>query len=185
MWEKNHSAFLIFQKICKKINKINYISDIFWTFKSKLQIIHGATYIALFLPDSSKCLFYIFSTIHLYLSLPFFHFVFLFLPSFFSLHAMRHILQVAMFDLISLQPVGNITEIKKPCHSPQRKKKCRVNYNQNKYSNIIIFGTKYKLFLPPYQITFFLAFSQAKILFSYHILINTLIYTFFCDRKFS
>ena len=55
--ENNHSAFLIFQKICKKINKINYISDIFWTFKSKLQIIHGATYIALFLPDSSKCFF--------------------------------------------------------------------------------------------------------------------------------
>ena len=37
-----------------------------------------------------------------------------------------------------------------------------VNYNQNKYSNMIIFGTKYGLFLPPYQITFFLAFGQAK-----------------------
>ena len=35
----------------------NYIFGIFWAFKSKFQIIHAATYIALFLPDSNKCFF--------------------------------------------------------------------------------------------------------------------------------
>ena len=44
----NHWVFLIFQKTCKKINKNNYISDIFWAFKSKLQIVHPATYIHCF-----------------------------------------------------------------------------------------------------------------------------------------
>ena len=63
-------------------------------------------------------------------------------------------------------------------HSSQQKKKCRVNYNQNKDFNIIIFGTKYELFLPPYQITFFLVFGQAKIFFSYQILMNILISLF-------
>ena len=58
-----------------------------------------------------------------------------------------------------------------------------MNYYQNKYSNIKLFGTKYKLFLPPYQITFFTAFGQAKIFFSYHILMNILIYILFCDKK--
>ena len=32
-----------------------------------------------------------------------------------------------------------------------------------------MFDTKDKLFLPPYQITFFLAFGQAQKKFSYHI----------------
>ena len=54
-------------------------------------------------------------------------------------------------------------------------------HNQNKYSSITIFGTKYELFLLPYKITFFLAFGQAKIFFSYHILMNILIYILFCD----
>ena len=80
--------------------------------------------------------------------------------------------------MISLQPARNITEVKKTFHSAQGKKKYRVNYNQNKYSNIIIFGTKYELFLPPYQITFFLVFGQAKIFFSYQILMNILISLF-------
>ena len=35
----------------------NYISGIFWAFKSKLQIIHVATYFALFLPGSNNCFF--------------------------------------------------------------------------------------------------------------------------------
>ena len=69
-------------------------------------------------------------------------------------------------------------------HSLQRKKKCRVNYNQNNYSNLIS-GSKYELFLPPYQITFFLAFGPAKIFFSYHILRNILICILFCDKKIS
>ena len=67
--------------------------------------------------------------------------------------------------MISLQPARNITEVKKTFHSAQGKKKYRVNYNQNKYSNIIIFGTKYELFLPLYQITFFLAFRSGYNIF--------------------
>ena len=97
----------------------------------------------------------------------YFHLLFL------TLLATRHILQFTIFDSISLQPARNITEIK--LHSPRRKKKCRVNYNQNNYSNLI-FGLNYELFLPLYQITFFLGFGQAKIFFSYHILMNILIY---------
>ena len=80
-----------------------------------------------------------------------------------------------MSDSVSLQPARNIMEIKKTLDSPRQKKRCRVNYNQNKYSNMIIFGTKYELFLLHYQITFFLAFGQAKIFLSYHILMNILI----------
>ena len=54
--KNNQSAFLIFPKICKKIDKKLY-SDIFWASKSKLQIILVlvVTYIALFLPDSNNC----------------------------------------------------------------------------------------------------------------------------------
>ena len=37
------------------------------------------------------------------------------------------------------------------------------------YSNKIIFGTKYELFIPLYQITFFLGFGQTRIFFSSHI----------------
>ena len=59
-------------------------------------------------------------------------------------------------DFITTCPY--ITEIKKTLH------------NQNKYSNTIIFDTKYEHFLLPYQITLLLAFDQAKIFFSYHIL---------------
>ena len=54
--------------------------------------------------------------------------------------AMRHILQFTMFDSISLQPACNITEIKKAPLVHDEKKKYRVNYNQNKHSNIIMFG---------------------------------------------
>ena len=44
----------------------------------------------------------------------------------------------------------------------------RVNYNQNNYSNITTFCTKFELFLLPYQITFFLAFCHGRFLFTYH-----------------
>ena len=88
-----------------------------------------------------------------------------------------------MFDLISLQPTHCIMERKKIFHSSLRKKKWHINDNQNEYSNIIIFGTKDVLFIPPYKITFFSAFGQAKIAFSYHILMNMLIYILFCDQK--
>ena len=39
MWEKQPFSFLIFPRICKKIDKKNYIHGIFWAFKGKLQII--------------------------------------------------------------------------------------------------------------------------------------------------
>ena len=66
-------------------------------------------------------------------------------PLFLTLLATRHILQFTIFDSISLQPARIITEI--TLHSPRRKKKGGVNYNQNNYSNLI-FGLNYELFLP-------------------------------------
>ena len=105
------------------------------------------------------CLYY-FLTLFSY-----FHVLFL------NILATRHILQFAMSDSISSQPARNITEIKK-LHSPRRKKKWRVNYNQNKYSNIIIFATNHEFFLPHYQITFFAEFGRAKIFFSCLVLMN-------------
>ena len=101
-------------------------------------------------------------------------------PLFLTLLATRHILQFTIFDSISLQPARNITEI--TLHSSQRKKKFRVNYNQSNYSNLIS-GSKYELFLPPYQITFFLAFGQFKIFIGYHIVRNIFLYILFCDKK--
>ena len=35
------------------------VFDIFWTFKTKLQIIHAAAYIALFFLDSKNCLLHV------------------------------------------------------------------------------------------------------------------------------
>ena len=48
---------------------------------------------------------------------------------------------------------------------------------------MIIFGTKFELFLRLYQVTFFLVFAWAKIFLSYHIQMNILIYKWFCDKK--
>ena len=67
-----------------------------------------------------------FSVIYPYLSLLFSHLVFLYSPSFLFSSRQEKILQFTMFDLISLQPSHNITEIR----NPQPKKKCYVNYNQ-------------------------------------------------------
>ena len=64
---------MISEKLYENQQK-NYISDIFWNFKNRLQITHAATYIPFF---------YLFSTIHPYLSLLFSHLVFVFSPSFF------------------------------------------------------------------------------------------------------
>ena len=92
----------------------NYISGIFWVFKSKLQINHAATYVALFLflflSDSNNCFFiclvaYIPFCLY-YFAVLYFHFLF------HSLLAKRHILQFTMFDSISLQPFRNISGIK-------------------------------------------------------------------------
>ena len=51
--------FKYFRKSTRKSIK-NYISDIFWTFKSKLQILHATAYIAPFLPDSNKSFLYVY-----------------------------------------------------------------------------------------------------------------------------
>ena len=110
--KNNYSAFWIFQKLCQNINKKKLYFGIFWALKSKLEIIHAATSIVLFLPDSNHCFFicvvpYIPMCLYYFLILYFyFHLLF------HSLLAKRHILQFTMFDSISLQPAHNITEIR-------------------------------------------------------------------------
>ena len=115
---------------------------------------------SLFLPDSNV-FFYMFSTIHPYLPL-FSHFVFLFSLSFScsSHHEISYNLQCLIRFHYNLPVIS-------------RDKKTLIITKTN---TLIIFGTNYELFLPLYQITFFLAFGQAKIFFSDHILINILIY---------
>ena len=110
---------------------------------------------------------YIHFCLYYFLILCYFHLPFL------TLLATRHILQFIMFDSISLKTARNIMEIK------------NIYYNQNKYCNTMIFGTKYELLLSTYRITFFLAFGLAKICFSHHILMNILIYILFCDKEIS
>ena len=101
--------FKYFRKSARKSK--NYISDIVWAFKSKLQIIHQATYIHCFLLNLIMFL-YMFSTTHPYLSLLFSHFVFLFCLLFLTHLATRHIILFTMFDdFITTCPY--ITEIKK------------------------------------------------------------------------
>ena len=112
-----------------------------------------------------------FSTIYPYLLQLFSHFVFLFCFLFLTLLARRHILQFIMFNLFSLHPARNITKIDK-YFILHDKKKCRVNYNQLKCFHIMTFSTKYEFFLPTNQLTVFLTFGQAKIFFSYDILMN-------------
>ena len=53
MWEKEPLSFFNISEYQQE----NYISVMFWVFKSKLQINHAATYIARFLPDSNNCFF--------------------------------------------------------------------------------------------------------------------------------
>ena len=119
--KKNRFFFLIFQKLCQNITKKTFLAY-FWAFKSQLQIIHAATYIALFLPDSKNCFFiclvpYIPICIYYFLILCFyFH---LLLP---SLLTTRYILQFTMYDSISLQPAHNITEIRNTSQSTNKGK---------------------------------------------------------------
>ena len=119
-----------------------------------MQIIHTATYIHCFFLTLINVFLYMFGTIHVYLSL-FSHFVFLFSPSFFTPLAMRHIRLFSIFESVSLQSARNIMEIRKTIYSSRRKKKCCVNYNQNKCSNM--------------------SFSS--------LLIHILIHILFCDKK--
>ena len=109
--------------------------------------------------------YYMFSTLHPYLSLLFSHFVFFLSPSF--SYSSRYKTHSTIYNVWC----SYVTDIKKTLH------------NQNKYSSITIFGTKYELFLLPYKITFFLAFGQAKIFFSYHILMNISFTYYFVTHK--
>ena len=77
--EKHPLSFCNISETLSEYQQKNDISDIFWSFKSKLQIIHAATYVALFLPDSNNCFFICLVP---YLSQLFSHFVFLFSSSF-------------------------------------------------------------------------------------------------------
>ena len=137
--KNNPSAFVIFQKlqIIPKYQQKDSISGKFWDFNSKLQIVHGATYASLFLPDSNNCFFiclvpYIPICLYYFLIL-FFYFHLLF----HSLLTTRHILQFTMFDLISLQPARNISEIRHTSQSTT-KKNCRVNQKPIQCSNIFV-----------------------------------------------
>ena len=128
--KNNHSVFVIFWKLCQNINKKNYFSVIFWTFKSKLQIIYATAHVAHFLPDSNNPFFFIFLAPYV----PICPYYFLILCFYFHLlsHpvlATRHILQFTMLASISLQPARNISEIKNTSQSTT-KKNFRVNHNQ-------------------------------------------------------
>ena len=92
-----------------------------------------------------------------------------------------------MVDLISLQLAHNITKIKITSQSTTQEK---MLHYQTKCLNIIIFGTQYEFFLPPYQVTFFFVFGQdkdQKSFFSYYILVNILstnYYGYFVTKKY-
>ena len=141
--KNNHSAFLILQKICKKITK-RTISDIFQAFKTKLQIIHLDFYIHCFFQDLTNVSFYFWYHTSISVSIIILFYV-LILTFLFFLISPRDSFYNLQCLMISLRPTPYITEIKKNTFN-----------NQNKYSNMIILGTRYKLFLFNYQIIFFL-----------------------------
>ena len=135
--------------------------DLFWIFKKEITDNSCGYFHWLFLPDSNKCFFiclatYIHICLYYFLILcSYFHLLFLlFLP--------QDILLFTMFDLISLQPAYNITEIRKTLYSSRRKKKCHINYNQNKCSKNMVY-TKYEFFLPPFHILINILFRDKKI----------------------
>ena len=98
--KSNYSVFLIFQKTCKNINKKTHIFDIFWVFKSKLQIIHPVTYIHCFFLNLIN-VFYMFSTIRPYLSM--FSFCVIIFTFFFLLISPRDTFYILQCLMISLQ----------------------------------------------------------------------------------
>ena len=106
--EKHPLSFCNISETLSEYQQKNDISDIFWSFKSKLQIIHAATYVALFLRDSNNCFFiclvpYVPICLNYFLILCFcFHLLF------HSPLPRIHIQQVTLFDSISLQPARNI-----------------------------------------------------------------------------
>ena len=77
---------------------------IFWSFKSKLQIIHVVTYIARFHSDSKKTVFNMFSIIFPYLSVPYFHWFIFVLPfsTNFSRRDTHSIFYIVWIDFITI-----------------------------------------------------------------------------------
>ena len=133
---KTTTHLLYYFRKSVRISTKSYISGIFWAFKSKLQIIHAATYVVLFLPDSNNC-FFICLVPYIPVCLYYFVMLCFYLDHLLhSLLAKRHTLQFNMFDLISLQLARNISEIRNTSKSTS-KQNCRVNHNQ---PNAIIFS---------------------------------------------
>ena len=60
MWEKQQPSSFKIPENVQEYQQVNYIPEVLWAFKSKLQIIHAATYIALFLRDRKNCFFNMF-----------------------------------------------------------------------------------------------------------------------------
>ena len=111
VWKTTTHLLYYFRKSVR-ISTKNYISGIFWALKSKLEIIHAATYVVLFLSDSNNCFFICLVP---YIPICLYYFVmlcFYFDHLLHSLLAKRHTLQFNMFDLIPLQPARNISEIR-------------------------------------------------------------------------
>ena len=184
MWEKEPLSVFNISENLSNYQQQKTISGLFWAYKSKLQIIHVATYISLFLPDCNNC-FSVCLVPYLSIIFSFFVFIFTFLL---ILFLPRNILQFTMFDFILLQHPHNTMQIK-ILHSPQQKKICCVDYNQP--NTLIFLWYKVFFFLPPYQFTFFLVFDQAtdqKGFFSScsHILMNILsmnYYNYFVTKR--
>ena len=115
--------FKYFRKTTRESTK-NYISDIFWTFMSKLQIIHVTNYIHCFFLILVNVFFHIFSTIHPYLFLLFSHLcscfhLFFFLP--FSPRDTFYNLQCLIRFHYNLPVISQRQE--ETLHSPRTKEK--------------------------------------------------------------
>ena len=104
MQEKQPLSFFNISETLPDYQQKKFISGTFWAFKSKLQIIHAATDITLFLPDSNNCFFIcLVPCIHICLYY-FLILCFYFHLIFHSLFETRHILQLTLFDSTSSQP---------------------------------------------------------------------------------
>ena len=113
-----------------------------------------ATYIALFLPDTNNCFWYVYY--HIFVSTIFSFCVFIF-TFFHTLLTTRHILQFTMFDSISFQLVSTITELK-ILHNPQQKKKRCINALIHDQLNTLIFWW-YKVWVFPTSVLICFFFS--------------------------
>ena len=76
--KNNLSVFYYFRKFATE-SSTNYISGIFWTFRSKLKIINAAIYFAIFHPDSNNCFLHILNICLHHVSFFCFYFTFFFI----------------------------------------------------------------------------------------------------------